>query len=173
MPYHLNQETGLIDYDALDKSASLFHPRIIIAGASAYPRLIDYAHMARICHRENAYLMADMAHISGLVAARCIPSPFDDCDVVTTTTHKTLRGPRAGLIFYRSVVYRLSMIDIMGHKSYRKGVHTRRDGKTVDYGTKMEEAINAAVFPGLQGGPHNNQIAAISTALREAASPGP
>ncbi|KAJ4462238.1 putative Serine hydroxymethyltransferase [Paratrimastix pyriformis] len=153
MPYHLNQRTGLIDYDELDRSAANFHPKLIVAGASAYPRLIDYARMARTCHREGAILMSDMAHISGMVAAGCIPSPFEHSDVVTTTTHKTLRGPRAGMIFYR------------------KGVHVHPDGKRVDYGNHMEEAINASVFPSLQGGPHNHQVAGVATALKEAMTP--
>ena len=97
MPYRCDEETGLIDYDALAANAALFRPKLIIAGASAYSREIDYARMREICDDVGAYLMADMAHISGLVAAGILKqSPFDYADVVTTTTHKSLRGPRAG-----------------------------------------------------------------------------
>lgn len=120
MPYRLNEATGIIDYDALEKSAELFRPKIIIAGASAYPRLFDYERMSKvtlclfhycfltvfvqIAKSVGALLLADMAHISGLVATQQIPSPFVHSDIVTTTTHKTLRGPRAGLIFFRKGV---------------------------------------------------------------------
>lgn len=97
----LNEATGTIDYDALEKSAALFRPKLIIAGASAYSRNIDYARMRAIADSVDAYLMSDMAHISGLVAAGVTPSPFHDSHIVTTTTHKSLRGPRGGMIFYR------------------------------------------------------------------------
>jgi glycine hydroxymethyltransferase len=97
-PYHIDTKTGLIDYDRLADQARDFHPRIIIAGTSAYSRVLDYARMREICDEVGAYLMADMAHISGLVATGLHPSPFDYADVVTTTTHKTLRGPRGGMI---------------------------------------------------------------------------
>ncbi|XP_004364043.2 serine hydroxymethyltransferase [Capsaspora owczarzaki ATCC 30864] len=153
MPYQLNPETGVIDYDKLQANARLFRPKLLIAGASAYARLFDYARMRQIANDNDSYLLADMAHISGLVAAKVIPSPFDHCDIVTTTTHKTLRGPRAGLIFFR------------------KGV--RKTGKTPaeDIRYDLEDRVNAAVFPALQGGPHNNVIAAISTTLKEAMTP--
>lgn len=101
MPYRLNEETGTIDYDGLQKSALLFRPKLIIAGASAYSRDFDYARMREICDSVGAYLMTDMAHISGLVAAGVLSSPFKFSDVVTTTTHKSLRGPRGGMAFYR------------------------------------------------------------------------
>eukprot|EP00792_Barthelona_sp_PAP020_P007253 TRINITY_DN3131_c1_g4_i1.p1 TRINITY_DN3131_c1_g4~~TRINITY_DN3131_c1_g4_i1.p1 ORF type:complete len:487 (-),score=127.87 TRINITY_DN3131_c1_g4_i1:1398-2858(-) len=151
MPYRLNEETGIIDYDALEKSAMLFRPKIIIAGASAYPREIDYRRMREIADSCGAYLMADMAHIAGLVAAGEINDPFEHCDIVTTTSHKTLRGPRAGVIFYR------------------KGVRSYNKGKPVMY--DLEKNIDRAVFPGLQGGPHNNVIAGISTCFHEAMQP--
>lgn len=102
MPYRLDESTGIIDYDALEKSAALFRPKLIIAGASAYPRDIDYARMRKIADSVGAYLMADMAHISGLVAANIGTNPFEYADVVTTTTHKSLRGPRGGMIFGRA-----------------------------------------------------------------------
>ncbi|XP_070811270.1 serine hydroxymethyltransferase, cytosolic isoform X3 [Pituophis catenifer annectens] len=141
MPYKVNPETGYIDYDRLEENARLFHPKLIIAGVSCYSRNLDYARMRKIADENNAYLMADMAHISGLVAAGVVPSPFQHCDVVSTTTHKTLRGCRAGMIFYR------------------KGVRSvdPKTGKEVLY--NLESLINQAVFPGLQGGPHNHAIA--------------
>ncbi|CAG8513375.1 13284_t:CDS:2, partial [Acaulospora colombiana] len=103
-PYRLNEETGIIDYDALEKNAILYRPKIIIAGASAYPRNYDYARMKMIAEKVNAYLMADIAHISGLISAGVLPSPFEFADIVTTTTHKSLRGPRGALIFFRKGV---------------------------------------------------------------------
>lgn len=104
MPYKVNTQTGLIDYDQLAVTASLFRPQIIIAGISCYSRSLDYARFRKITNDCNALLMSDMAHISGLVAAGVVPTPFEYSDIVTTTTHKTLRGPRAGIIFYRKGV---------------------------------------------------------------------
>ncbi|XP_021570455.1 serine hydroxymethyltransferase, cytosolic isoform X3 [Carlito syrichta] len=101
MPYKVNPDTGYINYDQLEENAHLFHPKLIIAGTSCYSRNLDYARLRKIADENGAYLMADMAHISGLVAAGMVPSPFEHCHVVTTTTHKTLRGCRAGIIFYR------------------------------------------------------------------------
>jgi len=148
MPYKVNPNTGLIDYDGLQKLAKLFKPKLIIAGISCYPRNLDYKRFREIANENGAYLMADMAHVSGLVAAKLVPSPFELCDIVTTTTHKTLRGPRAGLIFYR------------------KGTN-KVTGQKYD----IEDKINEAVFPGLQGGPHNNTIAGIATALKQTMTP--
>merc|ERR1719327_2203014 len=104
MPYRLNEATGYIDYDALEASATLFRPKVINAGTSAYARHIDYARMRQICDKVGAYMLADMAHISGLVAAGVVPSPFEFADIVTTTTHKSLRGPRGAMIFFRKGV---------------------------------------------------------------------
>nr|KAF6398740.1 serine hydroxymethyltransferase 1 [Molossus molossus] len=101
MPYKVNPDTGYINYDQLEENARLFHPKLIIAGTSCYSRNLDYARLRKIADDNEAYLMADMAHISGLVAAGVVPSPFEHCHVVTTTTHKTLRGCRAGMIFFR------------------------------------------------------------------------
>merc|ERR1719282_2019711 len=130
----------------------MYHPQMIIAGASAYCRFIDYARFRQVADQSNAYLLTDMAHISGLVAAGLTETnPFDYSDVVTTTTHKTLRGPRGGMIFYR------------------KGIKKVVKGKEIPY--ELEDKINWAVFPALQGGPHEHQIAAISVALKEAQSP--
>eukprot|EP01135_Chromosphaera_perkinsii_P001298 Nk52_evm25s164 gene=Nk52_evmTU25s164 len=151
MPYGL-KEDGFIDYDNLETLAKAFRPKMIIAGASAYPRLFEYKRMRDIADQHNAYLLADMAHISGLVAAGVIDGPFKHCDIVTSTTHKTLRGPRSGLIFYRKGVRSVS----------KKGVTTHYD---------LEDRINFSVFPSLQGGPHNNAIAALSVALKEVNTP--
>merc|ERR1711871_779622 len=152
MPYRLDEATGLIDYDTLEANAKLFRPKLIVAGASAFSRLIDYARMREIADQHNAFLLSDMAHISGLVAAKAIPSPFEYSDIVTTTTHKSLRGPRGAMIFYRKGV----------RSTNKKGEQTMYD---------LDGRINFAVFPGLQGGPHNHTIAALATALKQAASP--
>ncbi|XP_024390705.1 serine hydroxymethyltransferase 1, mitochondrial [Physcomitrium patens] len=152
MPYRLNESTGYIDYDQMEKSATLFRPKLIVAGASAYARHYDYARMRQVCDKQKAILLADMAHISGLVAGGVVPSPFDYADVVTTTTHKSLRGPRGAMIFYR------------------KGLkETTKKGEQVFY--DYEDKINASVFPGLQGGPHNHTITGLAVALKQAATP--
>lgn len=145
MPYKSDPKTGLIDYDQLATTARLFKPKIIIAGISCYSRNLDYAKFRSIANDVGAYLMADMAHVSGLVAAGVAPSPFEYCDIVTTTTHKTLRGPRAGIIFFR-----------------RGGLAAGSTAPPCDF----ENKINQAVFPGLQGGPHNHAIAGIAVAMR-------
>jgi glycine hydroxymethyltransferase len=151
-PYRLNEETGVIDYDRMEENAKLFRPKLIVAGASAYARLIDYDRIRAICDQHKAYMLSDMAHISGLVSAKVIPSPFDVSDIVTTTTHKSLRGPRGAMIFYR------------------KGVRwTDKKGKETMY--DLHDKINFAVFPGLQGGPHNHTISALATALKQANEP--
>lgn len=151
MPYKVNPVTGLIDYDKLEETARLFKPKVIIAGISCYSRCLDYKRFREIADANGAYLFADMAHVSGLVAAGLIPSPFEYCDVVSTTTHKTLRGPRAGVIFFR------------------KGVRSvKANGEKVLY--DLESRVNQAVFPGLQGGPHNHAIAGIATAMLQAKS---
>lgn len=152
MPYKVNPSTGLIDYDQLALTAKLFKPKMIIAGISCYPRHLDYKRFREIANENSSYLMADMAHVSGLVAAKLAPNPFEYCDIVTTTVHKTLRGPRAGVIFFR------------------RGVRSvdSKTGEKVFY--DFEEKINQAVFPGLQGGPHNHAIAGIATSMKQAAS---
>lgn len=101
LPYKLNMQTGWLDYDALEQKALDFRPKMIICGGSAYPREWDYKRFREIADKVGAYLMCDMAHISGLVAAGEAASPFEYADIVTTTTHKSLRGPRSGMIFYR------------------------------------------------------------------------
>jgi len=152
MPYRLREDTGTIDYDQLELTARLFRPKMIIAGYSAYARLLDYARFREICDSTKSVLLADMAHISGLVAAGVVPSPFDHADVVTTTTHKSLRGVRSGMIFFRR-----------GQRGLDKA------GKAVMY--DYEAKINSAVFPALQGGPHNHAIGGVAVALRQAMAP--
>lgn len=152
MPYQLDESTGQIDYDQMEKSAELFRPKLIVAGASAYSRLIDYERIRNIADSVGAYVLNDMAHISGLVSAEVIPSPFPYADVVTTTTHKSLRGPRGAMIFYRK-----------GQKG------TDKKGNPIMY--DLEDKINFAVFPGLQGGPHNHTIGALATCLKQAKTP--
>ncbi|XP_008564432.1 PREDICTED: serine hydroxymethyltransferase, cytosolic isoform X2 [Galeopterus variegatus] len=151
MPYKVNPDTGYINYDQLEENARLFHPKLIIAGTSCYSRNLDYARLRKIADENGAFLMADMAHISGLVAAGVVPSPFEHCHVVTTTTHKTLRGCRAGVIFYR------------------RGLHSVDPKTGKEY--NLESLINSAVFPGLQGGPHNHAIAGVAVALKQAMTP--
>ncbi|KAG5175968.1 serine hydroxymethyltransferase 2 [Tribonema minus] len=141
LPYRVNPETGLIDFDELRKLAALFKPALIVCGGSAYPRDWDYAQFRAIADENGALLMCDMAHISGLVLTREANNPFDLCDVVTTTCHKSMRGPRAGMIFFK------------------------KDSRN------FEPRINNAVFPALQGGPHEHQIAGIATQLKECMSP--
>ncbi|GMH14688.1 hypothetical protein Nepgr_016529 [Nepenthes gracilis] len=154
MPYRLDESTGYIDYDQLEKSATLFRPKLIVAGASAYARLYDYARIRKICNKQKAIMLADMAHISGLVAAGVFPSPFDYADVVTTTTHKSFRGPHGAMIFFR------------------KGVkETDKKGQEMSYSLASSclfNKINQAVFPGLQGGPRNHTITALAVALKQA-----
>lgn len=101
VPYGINSETGRLDYDALETLVKEHKPKLVVAGASAYPRVIDFERIANIAHANGALLMVDMAHIAGLVAAGLHPSPFPFADIVTTTTHKTLRGPRGGMIMYK------------------------------------------------------------------------
>ena len=131
--YRVNSE-GFIDYDELEEISGRFKPKMIICGASAYPRDLDYKRFREIADSCGAYLLCDMAHISGLVAVGEMNNPFDFCDIVTTTTHKTLRGPRSGMIFFKK---------------------------------QLESSINFSVFPGLQGGPHEHQIAGVATQLLE------
>merc|ERR1711970_1565341 len=143
LPYKVTPVTGLIDFDELRKSALVFRPQMILCGASAYPRVVDFAKFRAIADEVGALLMADMAHISGLVATGLHPPPFPYADVVTTTTHKSLRGPRAGMIFFK---YSEKYPDI-------------------------KERIDMAVFPALQGGPHNHQIGALAAQLKEVNTP--
>ena len=137
LPYGLNSD-GYIDYDELESLSTKFKPKLIISGYSAYSRDLDHRRFREIADINNSYLLCDMSHFSGFVATEQLNNPFEYSDIVTTTTHKTLRGPRAGMIFYKK---------------------------------ELEDNINNSVFPGLQGGPHNHQIAAIATQLKEVMTP--
>lgn len=152
LPYRLDEKTGLIDYKKMEELANLYRPKLIVAGTSAYSRLIEYEKIRKIADSVGAYLLSDMAHISGLVAAGVIPSPFPHADIVTTTTHKSLRGPRGAMIFYRKGVRRVD----------KKGNEEKYD---------LEGPINSSVFPGHQGGPHNHTITALAVALQQAQTP--
>lgn len=136
--YGVNQKTEILDYDEILEIAKKEMPKIIVAGYSAYSRIIDFKKFRRICDEVGAIFMVDMAHFAGLVAGGVYPSPFQYADIITTTTHKTLRGPRSALIFSRK---------------------------------EFLPKIDKVVFPGLQGGPHINQIAAVAVVLEEASKP--
>lgn len=136
--YGVDPKTEKLDYRVMLRIAKKEKPKILIAGWSAYSRVADFKQFRKIADTVGAFLMVDMSHFAGLVAGGVYPSPFPHADIVTTTTHKTLRGPRAALIFSR-----------------------------VEYA----KAIDRAVFPGIQGGPHMNQVAALAVALKEASTP--
>lgn len=136
--YGVDPKTGLLDYDEIKRLARIFKPKLIVCGATAYPRKIDFAHFAEIAQDAKAYLLADISHIAGLVAVGVHPNPMKYCDVVTTTTHKTLRGPRGAIILCKK---------------------------------DLAEKIDKAVFPGIQGGPHENVIAAKALCLQTAKTP--
>lgn len=136
--YILDKKTELIDYSVLLRQAKQWKPVMIVAGSSAYSRIIDWKNFRKIADAVGAILLVDLSHYAGLVAGRSYPSPFPYADVVMMTTHKTLRGPRGAMIFSKE---------------------------------KYSKFINRAVFPGLQGGPHMNQVAALGVALKEAQSP--
>ncbi|MDO8470147.1 MAG: serine hydroxymethyltransferase [bacterium] len=138
--YGVDQKTERLNYNAILKLAKKERPNLVVCGFTAYSRTIDFKKFRKIADAAGAYLMVDMSHIAGLVAAGAYPSPFPHADVVTTTTHKTLRGPRAAIVFSNKQI-------------------------------PITEVIDKAVFPGLQGGPHMNTIAAVAVALAEAATP--
>lgn len=146
--YGVDKKTELLNYAEIEEMAVKELPRLIVVGYTAYPRIIDFKKFRAIADSVGAYLMVDMSHFAGLVAGGAYPSPFEYADVVTTTTHKTLRGPRGAMIFMNR-----------GSKI--------AEAKKVD----IARAIDRAVFPGLQGGPHLNQIAAAAVALDEAMKP--
>jgi glycine hydroxymethyltransferase len=140
--YGVEESSGRIDYDALEATAKEVRPKVVVAGASAYPRIFDFERMAAIAHGVGALLFVDMAHIAGLVAAGVHPSPFPHADIVTTTTHKTLRGPRGGLIFSRT-----ELPDSVDRADYPM------------VKTTLAAQIDKTVFPGVQGGPLMHVIA--------------
>ncbi|MBI5147628.1 MAG: serine hydroxymethyltransferase [Parcubacteria group bacterium] len=145
--YGVDPKSGLIDYKKLEALAKKHRPKIIVSGATAYPRKIDFRKIGVIAGSVGAYHLADISHIAGLTAAGLHPSPFPHCDVAMTTTHKTLRGPRAAIIFSKR----------------RKMIHNSA--------LMLPDAIDRAVFPGTQGGPHENAVAAMAQALEEASKP--
>ncbi len=141
VPFFVDPNTELIDYDAVKKIALEEKPALIVAGFTAYPRVVDWKKFREIADACGALLMVDMSHIAGLIAGKAYPSPFPYADIVTTTTHKTLRGPRSALIF------------------------AKKDER------ELNKKIDKAVFPSIQGGPHMSQIAAVAVALKEAMDP--
>ena len=145
--FGVNKKTELLDYDEIRKMARRKKPKLIIAGFTAYSRIIYFKKFRKICDEVKAILMIDMSHFAGLVAGGAYPSPFKYADIVTTTTHKTLRGPRAAMIF-------------------SKRATPTPKGRSPD----LSVGVDKAVFPGLQGGPHANQIAAAAVCLKEAMS---
>jgi len=136
--YGVDKKTYLINYSEIEKLAKKYRPKIIVSGATAYSRIIKFKKIHQIAHKIGAISMADISHIAGLIIAKCHPSPLPFTDVVTTTTHKTLRGPRGAIIMCKK---------------------------------KYASAIDKMVFPGMQGGPHENNIAGIAVALKEASRP--
>src|SRR3989338_4904992 len=151
VPYLTNAE-GWLDYDAIADTARRERPRIIFCGATAYPRTIDFARFAAIAKEVDAFLVADISHIAGLVAGGVHPSPVGHADVITTTTHKTLRGPRGAMILCNGNL-----------SNPLKAVEKTREN--------IPTLIDRAIIPGLQGGPHNHTTAAIAVALYEASQP--
>jgi glycine hydroxymethyltransferase len=149
--YQTDKE-GYLDYEAMAAQVEAEKPKLIFVGATAYPRIFDWQKLREIADLSNAWLIADTSHITGLIVAGAHPSPVGIADVVTTTTHKTLRGPRGAIILCN------------GNPSnpLKKAERTRENLPTL---------IDRAIIPGLQGGPHNHQTAAIAVALREAATP--
>ncbi len=142
--YGVDPKTGKIDYDEVERLAKTHKPKLIICGLTAYPYIVDFKRFGQIADSVNAYLMADIAHIAGLVIAGAHPSPVPYAHVVTTTTHKTLRGPRGAIILVT-----------------KKGL--KKDPELAD-------KVDKAIFPGLQGGPHDHTTAAIAVALKEAST---
>lgn len=154
--YGVRRDTETIDYDQLASLAREHRPRLIIAGASAYPRVIDFDAFRKVADEVGAYLMVDMAHIAGLVATGRHPSPIAVADFTTTTTHKTLRGPRGGMIL------------VGRDRENNRGIRTPKG----DALRKWSEVIDGTIMPGIQGGPLMHVIAGKALALKEALEPG-
>ena len=153
--YGVDKKTGRVDFDEVLKIAKEAKPKMIICGGSAYPRFVEFEKYKEIAAEVNAYLMADVAHPSGLIAAGCHPSPLPYCDVVTSTTHKTLRGPRGGVI-------------MMGNDfENRWGKIAPKSGRV----KRVSELLDTSVMPGVQGGPLMHIIAAKAIAFKEALDP--
>ncbi|MBU2539645.1 serine hydroxymethyltransferase [Patescibacteria group bacterium] len=143
--YGVYEKTGLLNYEEVEKLAKDNKPKLIFVGATAYPRIFDWKRLGKIADSVGAYLVADIAHIAGLVAGGAHPSPVPFVHIVTTTTHKTLRGPRGGIIMVTQ--------------------------KGLDKDSELAKKVDRAIFPGFQGGPHMHQIAAIAVCLKEASTP--
>ncbi len=153
--YRVDKETGRVDFDEVMRLAEEYKPKLIVCGGSAYPRYIEFKKFSSIARSIGAYLMADIAHPSGLIASGVHPSPWPYCDVVTSTTHKTLRGPRGGII-------------MMGKDFENKwGISAPKSGRI----KMVSELIDTAVMPGIQGGPLMHIISAKAVAFKEALSP--
>ena len=153
--YQVNKDTGRVDLNNVHEIAKKYKPKVIICGGSAYPRFVEFSEFKTIADSVDAYLMADIAHPSGLVAAGIHPSPMPYCDVVTTTTHKTLRGPRGGMI-------------MMGKDFENKwGIVAPKSGRV----KMVSEILDTAVMPGIQGGPLMHVVAAKAIAYGEALDP--
>ncbi len=153
--YGVREDTGLIDFDDVVKKARKFKPKLIIVGASAYPRFYDFPRFREIADEIGAFLMADVAHPAGLIASGLHPNPIPYCHVVTTTTHKTLRGPRGGMI-------------LIGKDTENPfGLTAAKSGRT----KMMSEIMDSTVMPGIQGGPLMHVIAAKAVAFGEALTP--
>ena len=149
--YHTGKD-GLLDYDEMEKMAKTEKPKLLMVGATAYPRIFDWKKLRQIADLAGAWLVADISHISGLVVSGAHPSPVGIADVIMTTTHKTLRGPRGALILCNG-----------DPSNPLKAVERTKEN--------LPTLIDRAIIPGLQGGPHNHQTAAIAVALKEAATP--
>jgi glycine hydroxymethyltransferase len=149
IPISIDEKTEMIDYKKMEEDAKREKPNLIVVGFTAYPRIVDFKRCKEIADACGAYLMVDMSHFAGLVAGEAYPSPFKYAHIVTSTTHKTLRGPRAAIIFSRED---------------KKVINEK--GKEQTIGTLIDKAI----FPGLQGGPHMGQVAGVAVALKEANS---
>ncbi|AEE50583.1 serine hydroxymethyltransferase [Haliscomenobacter hydrossis] len=152
--YGVEQETGLIDMDKVEATALEVNPKLIVCGASAYARDWDYARFRAIADKVGALLLADIAHPAGLIAAGLLNNPMDHCHIVTSTTHKTLRGPRGGII-------------MMGKNFDNPWGRATKNGEKI----KMSAILNSGVFPGMQGGPLEHVIAAKAVAFQEALQP--
>ena len=153
--YQVDRKTGRVNFDEVRKIAKENKPKLIICGGSAYPRFVEFTNFREIADEVGAYLIADIAHPSGLVATGLHPSPMPYCDAVTTTTHKTLRGPRGGMI-------------MMGKDFENKwGIKAPKSGRV----KLVSELLDSAVMPGIQGGPLMHIIAAKALAFREALDP--
>jgi glycine hydroxymethyltransferase len=153
IPYEVNRETGMVDYERMEEIAQIEKPKLIMAGASAYSRDWDYKRMREIADQVGAILVADVAHPAGLIAKKLLNDPLEHCHIVTSTTHKTLRGPRGGII-------------MIGKDFDNPWGKTTKKGEI----RKMSSLLDSAVFPGIQGGPLEHVIASKAVAFGEALS---